>query len=91
VEQSVNRGHNQLGREQDPQRFHVRRVQIHVARSAHHEHRSDDRHGPSDLIYNRRDDNNHCGGCHDHGVDQNEPGLHGVVVMEQQLQKQPKQ
>ena len=108
VEQSVNRGHNQLGREQDPQRFHVR-VQIHV-RSAHHGHQSDGHHGPSVQIYNRRDDKhryggrhgpsvlicNHrddkdrYGGYHVHGVEQNGLGLHGEVVMEQQLQRQPK-
>ena len=109
VEQSVNRGHNQLGREQDLQRFHVR-VQIHVARSAHHGHQSDGRHGPSVLTYNHRDDKDRCGechgpsvliynhrddkdrygGCHVHGVVQNGLGLRGVVVEEQQLQRQPK-
>ena len=83
----MNRGHNQLGRGQDPQRFHIR-VQIHVARSAHHGHRSDDRHGPSALICNRRDDNNHYGGCHVRGVEQSGLGLRGGV-MEQQLQWQP--
>ena len=105
----MNRGHNQLGRGQDPQRFHVR-VQIHVARSAHHGHQSDGRHGPNALIYSRRDDkgryggshgpsvltyNHHgdkdrYGGCHVHGVGQNGPGLRDGVVMEQQLQRQPK-
>ena len=85
----MNRGHNQLGHEQDLQRFHVR-VQIHVARSAHHGHQSDGRHGPNVLIYNHRDDKDRYGGCHVHGVEQNGLGLHGVVVEEQQLQRQPK-
>ena len=85
----MNRGRNQLGREQDLQRFHAR-VQIHMASSAHHGHRSDGHHGPSVLICNHRDDKNRYGGCHVHGVDQSGLGLHGGVVVEQQLQRQPK-